>query len=210
MGILSSVIGGVSSILGANSAKDAAKTMAKSNEKMLKAQIAQVAPFREAGVRATGALEPLFGQGSPEQQAAALERFRNSGEYKLNYENMLRDAREDVMAFGAGGTTGLFSGNTLKALQDRAGRISDQLFGNYTSNLFKLSGQGAAAASGNQSVMNAAENRNQDALASAGNASIAGIQGLGTAAQGIASGFKNLVGGGGSSFGPTNILSRNI
>ncbi len=209
MGILSSVIGGVSSLLGANAASDAAKTMAKSNEKMLKAQIAQVAPFREAGVRATGALEPLFGQGTPEEQAAALERFKNSGEYKLNYDNMLKDAREDVLAYGAG-SGGLFSGNTLKALQDRAGRISNQLFGNYTSNLFRLSGTGAAAASGNQSVMNAAENRNQDALASAGNASIAGIQGLGTAAQGIASGFKNLVGGGGSSFGPTNILSRNI
>lgn len=200
MGILSSLIGGAVSLIGGNQAKKAAKEQAKSNERMLDRQIQQVAPFREAGVSAVDPLRFAYGTGTPEESAGAIERFKASPEYQLNYDNMLKDAREDVTAYGAG-SGNLFSGQTLKALQDRAGRISNQLFGNYTSNLFSLASLGANAATNNATNMGAAENRNQTALANKGNAQVATTLGVGQAAQGAVDSFANMFrGGGGSSF----------
>lgn len=201
MGFLSSLIGIGTSLIGADAAKDAAKAQAKSNMKMLDKQIAQVAPFRDAGVAATGELKSATGLGSPEETAASVARFKASPEYALNYDNMLTDARDDVTAYGSG-TGNLFSGSTLKALQDRAGRLSNQLFGNYTNNLFKLSSQGANAATNNASNMGAAEGRNQTALANQGNAGVAGILGVGQGLQGLVGSdtFKNIFGGKDSSY----------
>jgi hypothetical protein len=196
MGFLSSVIGGVTSLFGGNDAKKAAKEQSKSNAATLKKQIEQVAPFRDAGIAAINPLKDATGIGD---NNAAAARFKASPEYTLNYDNMLADSRDDVTAFGAG-SGNLFSGGTLKALQDRAGRLTNQLFGNYTNNLFKLSGMGANAAAGVASNMGDAENRNQNAIANQGNASVAQTLGIGQAAQGAVKGFENIFGGKQSSF----------
>ena len=202
MGLLSSLISIGTSFIAGNAAKDAAKKQAKSNMAMLDKQIGQVAPFRDAGVAAVDPLKKAYGLGTPEDSAAAVARFKASPEYQLNYDNMLEDARGDVTAYGAG-TGNLFSGNTLKALQDRAGRISNQLFGNYTSNLCSLAGMGANAATNNATNMGAAEGRNQTAIANQGNAKIAQITGMGQGVQSLADDFKNMfsagMGGGGAS-----------
>lgn len=197
MGFLSSIIGIGTSLIAGDAVKKAAKTQSKSNMKMLNKQIEQVAPFRDAGVAAVDPLKDAYGIGD---SAAAMAKFKASPEYTLNYDNMLQDARGDVEAYGSG-SGNLFSGSTLKALQDRAGRLTNQLFGNYTSNLFSLAGMGANAATNNASNMGAAENRNQTALANQGNANVAGILGAGQGFQDLFdSKHANIFGGGQSSY----------
>jgi hypothetical protein len=199
MGILSALIGGATSLIAGNQAKKAAKAQAKSNMAMLDKQIAEVKPFKEAGVAAIDPLKFAVGTGTPEESAAAVSRFKASPEYTLNYDNMLTDARKDVEAYGSG-SGNLFSGSTLKALQDRAGRISNQLFGNYTSNLFSLASLGANAATNNASNMGAAEGRNQTALANKGNAQVATTLGIGESVQELGKSFANMFGGRSTSY----------
>ena len=191
MSFLSGLIGGITSWMGADSAEDSAEKQLTSNRNMLTRQTREVAPFRDAGVEATKRLENIY-MGTGKEQDREVRRFENSPEYQLNYDNMRADARGDVKAFGAGdGST--FSGRTLKALQDRAGQISSQLFGNYTHNLFSLAGTGASAASGTAQNMGAMQTNNMTAYANEANANMAKWGAIGDTAD-------NMFGGGSSSY----------
>jgi len=185
-----------SSLLG----KSAADKQASIAKKTLKKQTAMTAPYREAGARATGELGYLTGGGTPEEQAAALNRFRGSGEYQLLYENMLREARPEIFGQQAGAGN-FFSGNTLKALQDRAARISDQLFGNYSNNLFKLAGSGLTATGIGTQNLGAASEAKQQATANEFGAIASGIKGV-TSSLGSLNYPNMFASGGASSYAP--------
>src|SRR6185503_16471713 len=113
--------------------KSGSDAQAKIANKTLKKQMEVSAPYRAAGEAALPELGLITGGGTPEQRAGVLERFKTSPEYQLLYENMLAEARPEIFGQQAGAGN-YFSGGTLKALQDRAARISDQLFGSYSSN----------------------------------------------------------------------------
>lgn len=222
MSILGSIIGGVGSFFAGEAAKDAAEEQADIARETMNKQIAQVAPFRETGVAAQNDLATILGlpqyvapvkgkgkRNAPAAPVSSLEdrradlvsRFQASPEYTLNYDNMMKDAEENVLAYGSG-SGNLFSGNTLKALQDRAARISNQLFGNYTSNLFKLSTTGANAATNNATNIGTAGGRQIDASGAYGDASAAQILGVKNAALDLEDKYGNMFGGGGSSYQP--------
>lgn len=101
---------------------------------------ADFAPFREAGVDATGRISDFLGlHGAPEQQTAIDELIASPW-----YQTLLRNGEEAVVQ-NASATGGLRGGNTQRSLADfRADTLATSI-DRMLQQLFGVSGQGVGA-----------------------------------------------------------------
>lgn len=110
---------------------------------------AAYSPYQQYGQQGMNALQGYYGN-DPAQAQAMLQNFQNSPLYQSQYQNALGAATQGLERnMGANGM--LNSGRTLKGLQDRAGAITNQLFGQYVgqaNNAIGMGGQMAARAGG--------------------------------------------------------------
>ena len=210
----SAIAGAASSFFGSRSASrgaDQAAALAERNralqEQATKQQINYLAPYRDVGYGAQNDLATIYGQdgtgsaGDLEARRRDLEaRFQDSPEYRLNYQANVDEASRGIErnASAAGLRN---SGRTLEALGQRAGNISNQLFGSYTTGLFKLAGSGQEAVnSGNSAIKYGAAAQGNALGAQAGayqdkaDARTAGILGAGNAVQNSLSSFARIQG----------------
>jgi hypothetical protein len=207
MSIFSSIVKGVGSFFAGDAAADAAKKQADIAKKTLAEQTKLTAPYREAGQRGATAFEASAGLGDEASDLQAVEDFRSSPNYRLNYDNMLRDAREDTLAFAAGSdTTGVRSGNTVRALSENAAKISNQLFGNYQDNLFRLTDVGLRATGAQAGFVGTAGDRRIDAAGAYGDAKAAQYLGIADSGASMFDDASRAFGGrmGSSSYAPTD------
>lgn len=126
----------------------------------------ELAPFREAGVSALGEQQALLGLGTPEESAAAMERFTETPG-----QQFLRSQQERALLRSASAIGGLGGGNIRTALQKQAFGRAQTDFGNRLNRLAAISGTGqTATTTGGQFGASAAQN-------------IATLQGAGGAAR---------------------------
>jgi hypothetical protein len=138
MGLFATIFGG-----------DAQVKAAKKNVKESKAaqadSLGYVEPYATAGKNAL--TEYLSGVGLGDSNAA-IERFKASPEYLLNFETAMDEGRQGVDSVAQAG--GLYnSGQRLKALQDRGVETSNRFLSDYLKRLGGVSDMGFNAA-GNQ------------------------------------------------------------
>lgn len=189
VGIGSAVVGGA---IAANGAKKAAKTQARSQQAAIDEQRRQfdltredLSPYRTVGTGALNQLAGLYGlpqsdpnfsgpinlNGQP-NPAADFSSFFNSPDYQFNFSEGLRGVQNSAAARG-----GLYSGQALKALQERGAGIASQQFGNYTNRLAALAGIGQTATNTGATLgANMASNVG-NLLAAQGDARASGIAG---------------------------------
>jgi hypothetical protein len=132
--------------------------------------------------------DPNSPQGLQARRDDFISRFKASPLYQTNYNSMMEEATKGVQRNSSAAGM-LNSGRTLKALQDRAGDISNRLYGSYEGGLWNMAGwqQPTPASSG---VSNAIMGQAQPA--NFGNA--AGIAGVGNAVNNALGSFGYLQG----------------
>lgn len=187
--LIPAAIGGITSLFGANEEADAAKAQTDLAKKQWKTARADFAPYREAG---SGAIDPVLaaygiGDNLDARRAELESGFESSPLYKYVYEPALQTSWDNYNKF-ASSTGALNSGGTLKALQDRAGQLGGATFGSYLSGLTDIKNQGQAAAGMTASATAPGFAAQGAALGAQGDASAAGILGVGNA---ITGGFNN-------------------
>ena len=187
MSFLGALVGGVTSLLGMNSAANAAEDQLKYAKKRDKQVRADFAPYREAGVNYLGDLDTAYGGGDPATLEARRAEFQTGFENSPLYKNVFMPALEtstnNYNRF-ASSTGQLNSGGTLKALQDRAAKLGQQTFGDYIAGITGRADQGQAAAAGTVMGTNPAFQAGQGALGAKGDAMTAGVLGVGNAITG--------------------------
>lgn len=214
-GGLSSILGASAQRRGASQQAQVAARIAKLQRQAADRQLADQAPYKAVGYGALNDLGTIYGQqsaqtpnpyakfgadpyagGAPVQTGDLASRrrdlearFQDSPEYRLNYQNYVNEASRGIER-NASASGLLNSGRTLEALGDRAGRIGNQLFGDYTTGLFKLAGsgqeavnQGGAAIRYGAAAEGDALGAQGDAYGAAADARTAGILGVGNALQ---------------------------
>lgn len=230
VGGLSSFFGSKAAAKGADQQAEIARRRAALQRQATDRQLADLAPYKATGYGALNDLGTIYGQSAsrtpnpyakfgddpyagvpggpgvaPADDLAARRRdlearFQDSPEYRLNYRNYVDEASRGIER-NASASGLLNSGRTLEALGERAGRIGNQLFGDYTTKLFKLAGAGQEAVnSGGAAVRHGAEAEGSALDAEAGavgaraDARMAGILGVGQAVQGGLSSYANQLG----------------
>lgn len=116
-----------SSLFGSSDLKKAEKKAFKAEKEATDTAKASYTPYDELGQNALAKLRDAIGLGDSQ---AAMDAFRASPEYRLKYDAALKAGLEGVNARAtAGGMNN--SGAALKALQDRAGEITDRSYDDY-------------------------------------------------------------------------------
>lgn len=98
-------------------------------------------PYAEAGTGAVREISDLQGLNGPEAQEAARSRFQTDPGYQFRVSEALGAVDRSATARG-----GLYSGGTLKALQDRASNLASDEYGNYYNRTAGIASQGAQVA----------------------------------------------------------------
>lgn len=188
--LIPAAIGGITSLFGADAEADAAAQQQQLAKKQWKTARKDLAPYREAGTAAIDPVMAAYGLGDNlEARRATLETgFESSPLYKYVYQPALQTSWDNYNKF-ASSTGALNSGGTLKALQDRAGQLGGQTFGNYLAGLTGLTTQGQNAALGTAQATAPGYAAQGNAIGAQGDATTAGILGLGNALTG---GLNNL------------------
>lgn len=99
-------------------------------------------PYSDAGRRGLSEYVSALGLGTPEENAGALSRFRDSPGYQFAMDEGVRAIDSSASARG-----GLYSGATGKALQERGMGLADSTFNSRLSHLAGLAGLGERTAS---------------------------------------------------------------
>lgn len=134
------------------------------------------------------AVNPNTPEGLQGRRDDFISRFKASPLYQMNYQPMMEEATKGVNRFAS--ASGLLnSGRTLKALQDRAGDVSNRLYGSYEGGLWNMAGFGPQPTPASSGVSNAIGNS-----ANAGYAQAAGIQGVGNAVNNALGSYAYLQG----------------
>ena len=143
------ILGAGASIYSGNKAADAAEKAAAQSAALQKAQYEQtradLGQYRDVGGNALSQLSKLYGFDGPDAQQAGFDQFRADPGYQYALNQGTQQVETSRAASG-----GLFSGGTLKAIQDRGMNLADQGYSNYLSRLRATaeSGQNAAAQTG--------------------------------------------------------------
>lgn len=131
-----------SSIFGAKSLKKANKNAMILQEQGMNDSLGYYQPFEAASKTGLGAYLDAIGQGDSQR---AIDTFKASPMYRLNYDAMLRAGETGVNSMGQAAGTAR-SGRTLMALQDNAQRVNNGLFSGYVNPLAGLSDAGVGIA----------------------------------------------------------------
>lgn len=143
------VLGGAASIISGNKAADAAEKAANQANALYKSQYEQTRadldPYRKTGENALSRVRDALGLEGEAGYARDVEAFRADPGYRYAVQQGTEAVETSAAARG-----GLFSGGTLKAIQDRGMNLADQGYSNYLSRLrdTAASGQNAAAQTG--------------------------------------------------------------
>lgn len=182
------VAGAADAITGAGAAKKAAKTQAESAQAAIDEQRRQydltredLAPSRQVGTGALNQLAAMYGipGASGASGPADYSAFYNSPDYKFALSEGLKSVENSAAARG-----GLYSGNAMRALQERGAGIASQNFGNYYNRLASLAGVGQTATNAGASYgANTASNIG-NLLTQQGDARASGIIGSANAING--------------------------
>lgn len=147
------VLGAAGTLVGASIGSSASKKASKAQIAAQQAAIDEqrrqfdltrqdLAPYRETGVSALSALAKLYGVGAPGSAATPdYSAFQNSPDYQFALSEGLKSVQGGAAARG-----GLYSGNAMRALQERGAGIASQNVGNYASRLAQLAGIGQGTA----------------------------------------------------------------
>lgn len=159
------------------------------------------APYRQTGTAALNQLAALQGL---DGEAPDFSTFYNSPGYQFNRSEGLKAVEGSAAARG-----GLYSGNALRALQDRGSNIASLEFGNHFNRLASLAGIGQSATNAVAGYGAQTSGNVGNALIGQGDARASGVIG---SANALNSGIRDLASlwsygsGGGSmpSWGATN------
>ncbi len=186
-GVAAAAVGAGAAVYGASkqskAIKGAADESAAVQREALAAMRGDLAPYREAGVPALGAMGDAAGLNGPDGYAQALARFQASPGYQFQFDEGMRAVNAGAAAQGMSN-----SGATLKALQARGQQLANQDFGSYYNRLAGLAqiGQSSAAQTGAAGVQTAGGIANTIAGAGTAQANITGnmVSGVANAAMG--------------------------
>jgi hypothetical protein len=137
----SGLIGGISSYLGAQAEAGAIKNATKVQQQEYQQGLDLLQPSIDAGNTARGYQLGALGLPGGVDSATATAAFRNSPGYQFALKQGLNSAQTSAAANGS-----LFSGGTLKALNDFASGMADQNFGDWFNRVGGISGAGSSAA----------------------------------------------------------------
>lgn len=215
MGLFSSIIGGVGSLLTGSSSSKAAKNAAAAQTAALNRAIdlqqqqfdttrSDNLPFLQAGQNALGGangLLSLLGQNGDDAAASAIGGLKSSPLFTSRYDTGL-----DAILQAASATGGLRGGNTENSLAQFGSGLLGDVYGSQITNLMNLvgigSGTGATLSSAGQNSTNATSSL----LTQQGNAQASGILGSAAANNQGLSGLLKSVTGGGQSTGMDSLL----
>jgi hypothetical protein len=177
-----------SSIFGAKALKKAnSKARAETREGMTES-LGYFEPYDAQGRNALAAYGDGIGIGD---SSAAIERFKNSPLYRLQFDEAMKAGRDDVIGSGtAGGLRN--SGATLAALQDRAQRITNNTYQQYLNPLAGLTEMGVGIAGNKANIRTGGANALADLRLQKGQikaGQMAGFDSLLNAGLRIAGGF---------------------
>lgn len=195
----SAIVGGVTSYLSADAQAGAANNATDNTRAQFEETRADYAPWRDAGKLALNQQTNLLGLNGSDAATNAFTQFREDPGYKYSVDQAVQGVDRSAAARGL-----LTSGATIKAIQDRAGHLADQGYGNYFQRLQGLAGTGLTATGGTATAgANAAANEGNSMIA-AGNARASGYNGV---ASSLNSGLNNYfayngAGGGGGGYAP--------
>lgn len=131
-------MGVFSSIFGAKALKRGEKKALSATTEAIGTAQERYNPYSAVTDKALPAYTNAIGLGDSQ---AAIDAFRASPAYRLNFENAMRAGTEGVNSNSAlAGTK--YSGATLKALQDRAQEITDRSYADYVNPLANLNNVG--------------------------------------------------------------------
>lgn len=179
----SSVIGGITSLIGGSKLASAEKRAAASQAQGYRIAREDLQPFRDAGVNALGNYSALLGLGTPEQYQSAFDAFKTSPGYQWQLGQGI-----DALDRSAASRGNLFSGNQLQAVQTYGQGLASQEFNNYLSRLGNLAGRGQNAAVGQGGYSIGEGNAIAGGTRGAANALVSGYVGANNAMQ---QGFEN-------------------
>lgn len=175
-GIGSAVIGARSADKAADAQKDASDAQIALQREIYDNQTKRFRPYNRAGRNALSAYEFELGLGD---KPKGYQGFEATPGYDFRLQQGM-----DAVQGSAAASGGLFSGRSMKALNDYGQGMASQEYGNYLNRLGGMvdSGQGAAGlqATAGANFATGASN----ALASGGNARAAGYMGTANAVQG--------------------------
>jgi len=178
-----SLISGVGSILGGNSAAKAAEKAARIQAKTQEANRELLRPAIESGDRARGSLEGALGLQGRETQQGFYDNFQTDPGFQNSVDYGIRNIDARMGALGL-----RRSGNTLAALQDFGQRSMYDAYQNRLGRLGALASGGQATA-GQLAGLNVASAANQgQAIQNAGYYQGAGYQ---NAANALGSGLNS-------------------
>lgn len=192
---IGAIIGGVASIGGAlisanassnaaDAQKDAADKAAATTLQMYRTTRKDLKPYSMIGLGAGRTLAGLYGltPGSTAFGDREMAAFQNSPDYKIAFDEAMRGVNSHAAASGM-----LKSGNTLRALQDRASDLGTMKLQSYADRLQSMMGMGEnAAAKTGSAAMSTGGSLANLALA-AGEAQASGAIGQGNIWSGLLS-----------------------
>lgn len=178
--ILAAAVPAVASIYGAKKQASAAKRAGAVEAAAAQRAEARLAPYAETGGNALARLAGALGLGTPEEQQVAYNALAETPGYQFELNQGI-----DAIDKSAAARGGLFSGNTMRAVQEYGQGLASTTFGNYLARLGELvrGGQSAAAGQGAAGIQ-------------AGTATAGGIRGAGNALAQGAYGVSNAITGG--------------
>jgi hypothetical protein len=177
---------------------DAAKYAVDKQDSQYQQTRTDYAPWRVAGGGAVTRQADLMGLNGQAASDNAFATFREDPGYKYTVDQAVQGVDRSAAARGL-----LTSGATIKAIQDRAGNLADQQYGNWFNRFGVIAGTGQTATAGTASAGANAANNAGNAMIQAGQARASGYTGVASAVnQGLNNYFaKPSSGGGGGSNG---------
>ena len=200
VGVVVGAAGVGSALIGASSAKKAAKAQGKAANKasdttlkMYEQTRADLAPYAGTGGSALTSIAGMYGlptatnpKGGEAFSDSALAAFRNSPDYKVALQEGIR--ARDLSAASRGN---LLSGGQEKRIAEYGSDLANLKFGQYMDHLYRLAGmgqnaaagQGSAATNAGSSLARLALDRGESEASGAvgvGNALSSGLTGLGS------------------------------
>lgn len=195
--IISSIINAVSSNNAANTAASSANNATDAQLQMFNTTEANTAPERALGQGASNMLANMYGiagvanaNGTTSKGGAApnYSAFYQSPGYKFQLQQGEGEINKQAAANG-----GLYSSNTLGALNNYAQGTASTSYQNYLQSLMQMAGFGNAANATSASAATATGAGMSNSIMSGGNAAAAGQLGVGNAFANGIQGFGNLM-----------------
>lgn len=140
MSLFSSVVNAFSSQQASKAQKRAADAALNTQKEQYAETRNDYAPYRAAGTTALSRLSDAYGDNGQAGYDRTVENFRADPGYKYAVQQGTEAVETSRAARG-----GLFSGGTLKAIQDRGMNLADQGYSNYLSRIRDMVGVGQNA-----------------------------------------------------------------